>query len=86
MKITWVVEGKGAGSAEADDVDTAARALSDAVSALYAPDGPGVQAQVLTALVAPLRASLVTDGRFAVERGQDWVQEGGGIWVMLSPS
>lgn len=86
MKITWAIEGRGVGSAETDDVDQAARALSDAVRASYAPDGPSVVAHVLTAVVGPLRASLVTDGRFAVERGESWSFEGVGLFVTLSPT
>lgn len=86
MKITWVIEGKGAGSADVADTDQAAKALSAAVSALYASDGPGVQVHVLTALVAPLRASLVTDGRYAVERGREWSANSAPILVTLSPT
>lgn len=85
MKITWAIEGRGAGSADVVDVDQAARALGAAVRAAYAKDGPSVQVHVLTAVVGRLRASLVTDGRWAVEHGDEWAKAVAGIFVTLSP-
>jgi hypothetical protein len=85
VRITWAIEGHGAGSADVDDVDAAARALAAAVRDAYAKHGAGVQAHVLASVVAPLRASLVTDGRWEVERGREWSTSRGGILATLYP-
>jgi hypothetical protein len=85
VRITWAIEGHGVGSAEADDVDGAARALANAVRTAYEKHGPSAQAHVLTTLVAPLRFQLVTEGRTAVERGDEWATSLGGLLVTLYP-
>lgn len=85
MRLTWVIEGKGAGQADADTVEAAARALSDAVRAAYSHLGPDTLATMLPAVLGPLRAALVTDGRYSVERGQEWSTSLGGIFVTLYP-
>jgi hypothetical protein len=81
VRISWVFENSGAGGATTADVDGAARALADAVRAVYGADA----AHVLLTVVAPLRAALVTDGRYAVERGRTWDYTAGAIHVTLSP-
>lgn len=85
MRITWAIEGKGAGGADVPDVDAAARALSAAVRDVYGSLDTGRLATVLTAVLGPLRASMVTDGRYAVERGNEWSTQVGGILVVLYP-
>jgi len=85
MRIAWAIEGKGAGGADVPDVDAAASALSAAVRDVYGSLGTGSLATVLTAVLGPLRASLVTDGRYAVERGSEWSTQVGGILVTLHP-
>jgi len=85
MRITWAIEGKGAGGAEVPDVEAAGRALSAALRGAYGHLGPDALGTVLTSVLGPLRASLVTDGRFAVERGQEWSARNGGIFVTLYP-
>jgi len=85
MRITWAVEGKGAGGADVPDVDAAARALSAALRDVYGSLDTGSLATVLERVLGPLRASLVTDGRYAVERGNEWSTRVGGILVTLYP-
>lgn len=85
MRLTWVIEGKGAGQADADTVEAAARALSDDVRAAYSHLGPDTLATMLPAVLGPLRAALVTDGRYAIEHGREWSASIGGILVTLCP-
>jgi hypothetical protein len=86
IRISWVFEGMGGESAVVEDVDAAASALAGAVRAAYAREDTGTLAHILTTVVAPLRASLVTDGRYAVERGHTWSSGLGGVSVTLSPT
>jgi hypothetical protein len=86
IRISWVFEGIGGDTRLVEDVDAAARALSAAVRAAYAQEDTGTLAHILTTVVAPLRASLVTDGRYAVERGHTWSHGVGGVAVTLSPT
>lgn len=85
MRITWVIEGKGAGSCAVDDVDQAARALDRAVRAAYADADTSTLATIITSVLGPLRASLVTDGRWAGQRGQEWAAQVSGLIVRLEP-
>jgi hypothetical protein len=84
VRITWAIEGRGAGSADVATVEEAATALSRAVTAVHERTDPTTLATILERVVAPLRASLVTDGRQAVERGDEWSASRGGILVQLS--
>jgi hypothetical protein len=85
MRIQWLFEGKGGDSREVEDVDQAARVLADAVRTAYDQLDTDALALVLVNVLAPLRAELVTDGRFAVERGHEWSTVKGGLLVRLYP-
>lgn len=82
MRISWAIEGHGAGMATAGSADHAARLLADVVRSTYPADAVGA---VLYSAVGPLRAQMVTDGRYAVARGRSWEGRAGGILVTLSP-
>lgn len=76
MRITWMIAGRGAGQADVDSVEEAARAVARALDA---------DAHTMLTVIAPLRHALVTDGRYAVERGAPWHYTAGAIHVTLSP-
>lgn len=85
MRITWGIEGGGAGEAEAVDVEAALEPLCAAVRDAYGHLGVNDLATALPSVLGPLRASVVTDGRYAIERGDTWSTRVGGIFVTLYP-
>lgn len=86
MRITWVIEGKGSGEAITADVDDAAGALATAVREAFDDLDSQTIAHIMLSVVAPLRVLLVTDGRQAVERGDEWQSQASPILVKLSPN
>ena len=86
MRITWVIEGHGGGRADVEDVEQAARRLAAAVRAAYGQLDATALSEVLLGVVAPLRHQLVTDGRMAVEQGNEWSAGRGGVVVTLYPN
>jgi hypothetical protein len=84
MRVSWVIEGKGGDSAEVDDAEAAHTVLCGAIRDAYKGLGPGALATLLSPVYA-LRFGMVTDGRTAVERGDEWSTGAGGILVTLSP-
>jgi hypothetical protein len=86
MRITWTFEGKGAGAATVATVDEAVSALTVAVRDAYGGLSTEALARVLHGVLGPVRHQLVTDGRCAVERGDEWSTSRGGILVHLSPT
>lgn len=84
IRVAWVIEWAGVGSALCADTGEATDALVRAVRAATADHGAEVTGQVLYGSVGPLRTALATDGRAAVERGEEWSGSAGGISVTLS--
>lgn len=84
MRIEWVTPGKGADGRDVDSAEAACTALCDGIRDTYA----SVDADTLAGLLGPfyaLRLPMVTDGRAAVERGDEWSTVVGGILVRLLP-
>lgn len=84
MHIEWVIVGKGAERVEVLNAEAAHTALCGAVRLAYGEEGP----DALTSRLGPvygLRLAMVTDGRAAVGRGDEWTAQVGGILVRLSP-
>ncbi|MFE5621696.1 hypothetical protein ACFQ8S_06740 [Streptomyces virginiae] len=86
MKITWAIEDQGSGQAVTESVDQAAEALTAAVRESFGDADTGTLAHIMLNIVAPVRAQLVTSGRFEVERGRTWEYTDRGISVTLSPN
>lgn len=86
MRITWTVEDLGGNAATTETADGAAEALAAGVRELYADEDTTTLAHIMLNVVAPLRMSLVTDGRYEVERGREWSATMSGIHVSLSPN
>lgn len=84
MHLEWIIVGRGGDTVEVDSAEDAHAALCDAVRASYKGLGPGAMAERLSPVYA-LRLAMVTDGRTAVERGDEWLAQVGGILVRLSP-
>ncbi len=84
MHVSWVIEGKGGDRVEVEDAEAAHTALCGAIRDAYKGLGPGGLATLLSPFYA-LRLPMVTDGRTAVERGDEWSTRVGGILVTLSP-
>jgi hypothetical protein len=84
IKVEWVIEWASAGEAVCSDTEAAASALIDAVRGATEPHGDEVTGRALYSVVGPLRAAMVTDGRAAIERGEQWSATLGGISVSLS--
>lgn len=85
MEISWVIAGKGAGSAEADSVEGAMEALTATLRASYGPDGPETLAKVLTDVLGPLRHAMLTEGNRTVAGGAPWSGHSAGLLVTLTP-
>lgn len=84
MWVSWVFEGSGGDRVEVRDAEEACTALTAAVRDAYG----SMPTDALTGLlggVYALRLPMVTDGRRAVERGDEWSTSVGGILVTLSP-
>jgi hypothetical protein len=86
VKLTWVIEGQGAGEATSDSVDDVAAELTHAVRQAYDDLDTQTLAHIMINKVAPLRMELVTTGRFEVEHGRTWELRREGISVTLSPN
>jgi hypothetical protein len=84
VRLTWVVEGKGGSTVEGDDIDELASALAAGLRDALSDLDTNTLAHVFGTVVAPLRASLVTDGVHAINQGQEsWQTVHGGILVTL---
>ncbi|AUG87320.1 hypothetical protein HOS59_gp56 [Streptomyces phage Rowa] len=79
-----MIEDKGADSVTVDTAEGAHTALCGAVRLAYNHLGPDALATALGPVYG-LRLAMVTDGRTAVERGDEWSTTVGGILVRLSP-
>lgn len=86
IRVSWVIEGTGADSTDAPDVDRAAEAFTAGVRAATAHLAPDVQGTVLYGVVGPLRTAMLTDGRMAAGRGDVWQSSAGGIVVQMDPN
>jgi hypothetical protein len=79
-----VVEGKGGSTVEGEDVDELASALAAGLRDALSDLDTNTLAHVFGTVIAPLRASLVTDGVHAIRQGQEqWTATFGGIFVTL---
>lgn len=85
MMVSWVIESRGAGTSTVHDVEQAARALHRALLSVFADLGADELASVLTRVVAPVRMAMVTEGRAALARGEEWSIHHGGLIVTLFP-
>jgi hypothetical protein len=81
VKLSWAIQGHGAGSDDVDDVEQAARRLRVALVDCW----PDIDADSLVRLLAPVRMALVTDGAYAVMRGREWSIQAPGLLVTLTP-
>ena len=84
MRVSWVVEGRGGDSIAVATAEDGWTALRDAVRDAY----EDLPTDALTKLLGPvygLRGAMATDGRSAVERGDEWSSSVGPILVTLSP-
>ncbi|MBJ6623604.1 hypothetical protein [Streptomyces sp. DHE17-7] len=86
MRISWVIESRGAAQADVPTVDAAAKALSAGVRQAYAREDATTLAHIMFSVVGPLRTALVTDGHRAVKQGETWEAREGAILVQLSPN
>jgi hypothetical protein len=84
IRVTWVLEGLGGGTADVEDIEAAASALSDGVRGALAHLDPTALAHVLHASYGPLRASLLTFGPEALADSGEWLARNGGIFVMVA--
>jgi hypothetical protein len=84
MHVSWVFEGKGGDRKAVADAEAACTALTAAVRDAYG-DMPTDALVALLGAVQGLRLPMVTDGRTAVEHGDEWSAQAGGILVRLSP-
>jgi len=82
--VSWTFEGKGGSSAEVTDVEEAGTALREAVTETFGDMGSDALVALMGAIQG-LRLSMVTDGWTAVEHGDEWSAQVGGILVTLSP-
>jgi len=84
MRVTWVFAGKGGDSRTVADAEAACTALSGAIRDTYG-SMPTDALVALLGAVYGLRLPMATDGRAAIERGEEWSASVGGILVTLSP-
>jgi hypothetical protein len=80
----WRIHGCELGGGEAADVEAVTRALTEALTRCYAPDGPEVLAEVLGRFWGPLRDAMGTDGANATAHpGGSWTGAASGITVRI---
>ena len=86
MDISWVV-GTLSGSGEAGTVDGAAEVMTAGIREAYESQGHGTTtiAHAMLTVVSPLRAQLVSEGRTAVEKGEEWSGSLGDVTATLRP-
>jgi hypothetical protein len=83
MRVAWVLEGLGAGTADVEDIEAAAGALSEGIRGALAHLDPTALAHVLHASYGPLRASLLAFGGEALADSGEWQARSGGILITL---
>lgn len=85
MRLTYTIEGHGAGSTTVQGAEDAARVVDRAFRTALADQDVTALAGILHRIVGPLRMAMITDGATAVAQGREWASQSGPILVTLAP-
>ncbi|KOG26840.1 hypothetical protein [Streptomyces viridochromogenes] len=88
FKMTWALVAEHADEWTGSDFGQAATVLDEKVGAIVSasPMNADAQSHFLTTFLEPLRDSLASDGRKAVESGQRWSAAAGPLLVAVAPA
>ncbi|KUP96405.1 hypothetical protein [Thermobifida cellulosilytica] len=88
FKMTWALVAEHADEWTGDSYRQATMILKERVDAAVSASGMNAEAQAhwRETFLGPLRESLFTEGRSAVEAGRDWSKAAGPLLVALTPT
>jgi hypothetical protein len=84
IRAEWLIAGVGAGRADGETAEDAARAVIAEMRPTLAHMPAEMAANVLGAVLHPMRLQAATDGALALSRGNSWEYRASGVVVTFS--